>query len=235
MMLQELVEAASEGRLAEALESRSAEITPELAAESRALFKQSLGAGNLDLAQFAAYVAAQAWLVLGDRKQAIVNRVDFNQVEYLRAETPESYAAARDGLLEARGFAEEIGARDEAFKAATIAADCSYWAAQASAPEHDELLLQAVADIVAASEVADAGARSELERFVSLLAAAASDAMSTVWLDDREARAEQLLRQLAAVADRAVPVDFAYEQAGDAQKTAETTQVLVSLADAYGA
>jgi hypothetical protein len=236
MTLQELVQAASEGQLEEVLEKRSGEITPELASEARALFKESLGAGNLPLAQLAAYIAARAWLAVGDRKQAIVNRIDVNQVEYLQAETPESYSSAREGLLQARAFAEEIGARDEAFKAATIAADCSYWAAQASAAAaHDDLLLQALADIVAASEVADAAPGVEFERFVSLLTAAVSDAMGTVWLDDREARAEDLLRQVAAVADRSVPADFAYQEAGDAQKTAETTQVIVALADAYGA
>ena len=50
----------------------------------------------------------------------------------MSADTPAEYAQVRTQRLEARNMADEIGARDQAFKAATIAADCSFSAAEAS-------------------------------------------------------------------------------------------------------
>lgn len=235
MTLEELVNVTASGGLAELLQTRGDEVTPELASEARSLFKQAVQAGNLGLAQVAAIAGAHAWLHLGDRHQGLVNHVDSLQIEYMRAETPEAYAEVREALLQARVMGDEIGDREQAFKAAIIAADCSFWAAQASHPTAKSgLLLQTMEDIVAASGEADAGDAAEYERYVSLLAATASEAMSTVWLDD-EARAQALLRQLAQAADRTIPTNYSYAQTGDAEKTAQTARVLASLSDDYGA
>jgi hypothetical protein len=132
-------------------------------------------------------------------------------------------------------MADDIGARDQAFKAATLAADCSFWASEAAAPqESDDLLLQTLRDIVAASEVAHDDGGADFERYVSLLAAAANTAMSRIWSDEREAEVNELLRQLAEVSDRTIPVDYRYRQIGDAEKTANTASILTALADGYG-
>jgi hypothetical protein len=233
--LQELVQATAEGRLPALLEQRGGELTSDLASQARELFKQALRDGDGGLAEVAAMAAAQAWLQLGDRSQALVNYVDVQQIKYMRAETPEAYEEVRDGLLQSREMAGEIGVRDQAFKAATLAADCSFWAAQASAPlPREELLLQTLRDVIAASAFADPATEGEFERYVSLLAAAASDAMSTIWSDEREVEATGLLRRLAAVADETVPTEFSYRQAGDPEKTAHTAAILVSLSDTYG-
>jgi hypothetical protein len=235
MTLQELVEATAQGRLRDLLSERGAEVTPELAGEARELFKQALGGGNLGLASVAAAAAAQAWMHLGNRREALVNHVDTVQMEFMAAETPEAYAQARNGLLEAKSMADDIGAGDQAFKALTIAADCSYFAAQASTPQaKEDLLLQALEDVVAAGAFAYPGAEGDLERYVSLLAATAHEAMTTFWTDDRAGRADELLRRLAKAADETVPVDFSYSQVGDPEKTAQTARVLASLTDEYG-
>jgi hypothetical protein len=235
MTLQELVEATAQGRLDDLLSEPGNELTPELASQARELFKQAYGAGRMDLAQAAVMTASLAWLRLGDREQAVINFVDWQQIEYMRAETPAAYAQAREGLLNARGMALEIGARDQAFKAATIAADCSFWAAQAThGPEAEDLLLQTLRDVVAASELAEAHDGADFERYVSLLAAAANEAMSRYWLDEREAEAKDLICRLADASERTIPVDFTYSQAGDAEKTANTASILTALADACG-
>jgi hypothetical protein len=235
MTLQELLEATAQGTLPDLLGQRGDELTPELASEARELFKQAAGAGNLDLAQVAAIAAAHAWMRIGDRPKGLVNYIDSLQVDYLRAETPDAYAQAREGLLQARAMGDEIEARDQAFKASTIAADCSFWATQATRPPgRDGLLLQTMADIVSAGELADPDLEADFERYVSLLVAAANEAMATVWADQLENQANDLLRQLAAAADRTVPVSFSYRQVGDPEKTAETARVLASLADAHG-
>jgi hypothetical protein len=234
--LQELLEETAAGRLSDLIAQRGGELTPELAGEARNLMKESLQAGNLDLALVAAIAAAHSFLHLGDRQQGLVNHIDSLQIQFMQAQTPEQYAPVRDALLQARTMADELGTREQAFKAAALAADSSYWGAQAASPPvRDELLLQALADLVQASEVADPNGEADFERYVSLLAAAANEAMSMLWMDENAARAEALLRQLASAADQTIPTDYSYRQIGDPEKTAQTARVLASLSDAYGA
>ena len=236
MTLEELFEATANGQLKQLFDARSAEITPALAEEARTVFKEAVGAGNAGLAQMAALAAASLWLRLGNREDALVNFIDAHQVGYMSANTPAEYAQVRTQLLEARAMADEIGARNQGFKAATIAADCSFWAAEASDQKgRDDLVLQTLADLVAASDVAEADGSADFERYVSLTAAAARVAMSTLWFDEDEARATDLLRQLAAASDRTIPADFTYSQFGDPAKTADTAEGLALLADRYGA
>jgi hypothetical protein len=179
--------------------------------------------------------ASMAWLRLGNGEESIRNYIDWQQMDYMRAETPAAYAEVRELLLRGREMAEQIGSRDQAFKAAGLAADCSFWASDAARPpESHDLLLQALRDIIAASELADPAGKADYERYVSLLAAAATTAMGTVWPEQREPEAQSLLRRLAAASDQTIPVEFRYEQVGDPVKTANTASILTALADGYG-
>jgi hypothetical protein len=73
MTLQELLDPTAQGNLPDLLDQRGGELTPELASEARELYKQTAGAGNLDLAQVAAIAAAHAWMRIGDRHKGLVN------------------------------------------------------------------------------------------------------------------------------------------------------------------
>ena len=127
MQVEELFQAASSGTLGTLMAARSAELTPQLADQARQLARQAISAGNLDLAEIATRTAANVWLKLGDYRLAIKNLIDMQQVGYMRADQPEAYAQVRTQLLGSVTRAMQVGARPEAFKAATIAADCSYW------------------------------------------------------------------------------------------------------------
>jgi hypothetical protein len=241
--VEELIRSAADGTIGAVLDD-PANLTPELAGEARAAFVQAAAAGEPDVALAAVIAASMMWLRLGDRQQAAVNYVDWQQLEYMRADTPAEYATAREGLQRAVAMADELGDRDQAFKAGGIAADCSFWASEAAtAPgEKDEWLLHAMRDLlalqpsvdIALQPSVDSERRADYERFVSLLAAVATRAMSTFWSQPTRTEATDLLRQLAHLADATVPVDFSYQLAGDPSKTAATARVLARLVDEHG-
>lgn len=236
LTLDDVFAAAVDGSLKALTTERADEVTDDLAREARAACIDALHAGNLGLAHVAAISASMLWIHLGDREQSLVSYVDWQQIEYMRAETPAEYDAARQSLRRATEMAEEVGSRDEAFKAAAIAADCSFWAALGAegAAEKQRRLVQTLRDVIDVAPLADPAVAVSFERYVSLLAATASEAMSTIWSASHEAEAADLLRELASVADAVVPIDFRYEQAGDAEKTAGTASILAELLDAHG-
>jgi hypothetical protein len=242
MKLEDVFAAADRGQLMEFMDAHAAEFTPELGEQARTTAKAALSAGNVAAAEGAFGAAANIYLTLAEYHQAVKNMIDLQQVRYMVAELPEQYAQVRGQLLDSVAKAKQVGALDEAFKAARIAADCSYWAAMASSAEQDiqALTLQTLTDVISATAFLGAGLtikalRGDGEIFVSLAAAAAGKAMSIAfWPEERAVQADGLLRQLARIMDAIVPVDFTYGQAGDRAKARETAQVLARLSDSYG-
>src|SRR4051812_36507264 len=99
MTLEELLRAYSDGTLSNMLDGRPGELTPQLAGEARETFKRALSEQDLALAQVSAGAAAQMWLHLGDRPQAIKNYIDFQQLRYMAAQTPPQYEIVRGELI----------------------------------------------------------------------------------------------------------------------------------------
>jgi hypothetical protein len=90
-------------------------------------------------------------------------------------------------------------------------------------------------DVIGLEPLVEGERRADFERYVSLVAASASEAMSMFWaVGDNEDIAYGLLRKLARLSDATIPVDFGYEQAGGADKTANTASILARLADEHG-
>lgn len=242
MMLDDVFAAANRGQLKEFMDAHAAEFTPELGEQARTTAKAALSAGNLSAAELAFGAAANIYLAQADYRQAVKSIIDLQQVHYMVAEQPEQYAQVRLQLLDSVAKAKQVGAQDEAFKAARIAADCSYWAAQASSADQDiqALTLQAIRDVIAAAAFLGDGLtitslRADGEIFVSLAAATANQAMSIFfWPEENAVQADSLLRQLARIVDAIVPPDFTYGQFGDRAKARETAQVLARLSDSYG-
>jgi RNase P/RNase MRP subunit POP5 len=236
----ELIQAASSGDLDALLTERAAEITPQLAEQARELAFQAIAAGDLDVAEIATQIAAKVSLRLGDYKLAVRNQIDTQRVAYMRADKPEQYAAVRTQLLDSVNTAMEVGARPEAFKAAMIAADCSYWSAIAGDAHSQDLTLQTLRDVIAAAELLPASLpltvpASDAHRFVALIAAIASRAMSMYFRPAQKAdEADKLLHELATAAARVVPADYAFERLDEKGRTGQTAQAFASLADQYG-
>lgn len=242
MKVEALLQAAANRQLGDFMAAHAAEITPQLGEQAREVAVAALSSGNLDLAEIATGAAANVWLKLGNYQMAIKNMIDMQQVGYMRADRPDEYAEARTQLLDSATRARQVGAQAEAFKAATIAADCSYWAAETSSGEPDvqALRLQTLRDVIAAAQFLTEGLRltelrADAERFVSLTAAAAQRAMSVYfWPQARADEADGLLRQLAKIVDQVVPADFAFSQMDAAGKIGQTAQTFATLSDRYG-
>jgi hypothetical protein len=240
MHVEELFQAASTGNLSSLMSERAAELTPQLADQARRRALQAISAGDLDLAEVATGTAASVWLQLGNYQLAITNLIDMQQVGYMRADQPEQYAQVRTQLLDSVDKAMQVGSRLAAFRAATIAADCSYWSALADGPDSQDLTLQAVRDVIAAADLLPAdlhalGVTADGQRFVALAAAAARRAMAIYFRPQASAdEADKLLRQLAAAVARIVPADFALEQLDEKGRPGQTALAFASLADQYG-
>jgi len=234
------MQAASRGSLGTFMAERSAESTPQLAEQASELAFQAITGGDLDAAELATGTAAKVWLRLGDYKLAITNVIDMQHVGYMRADKPEQYASLRTKLLGSVIKAMQVGARPAAFKAATIAADCSYWSALAADTDSQDLILQTLRDVISAAEILPASLpltvpAADAYRFVTLTAAVASTAMSLYFRPaERADEADKLLRSLASAVTRVVPLDFAFEQLDEKGRTGETAQTFASLADHYG-
>ena len=233
--LQLLLDALASGPedLTAALEEHSGELTPELAAEARATFNRAIGEGNGDEALRAVMVESMINLALGRRDVALSNQIDFQQIRFMAAETRDEYESVRDQSLNLVPMAAETGTPELAFRALVLAADSAFFASSTTAPpESDKWLLSALGDLGDASEQA-IPERDDVwfDRFVSLLGAAAGEAMSRYWGDDEPAVDERLAR-LAAAADRIVPAD--YEFPGEPEKSDRYAEVLAQLSSEHG-
>jgi hypothetical protein len=214
-------------------DSRIDEITPQLASETRQRFKDASREQRPGDAAAAAFVASGLYLVLGQRHESLQNYYDFQQIRYMAANTEEQYRGVREDLLGIVPMAEEIGSLDLAFKAATLAADCSYWASQLPdvSAFKERWLRQTLGDlVVAASYGPNAPSGGESERFVSLLAAF-TEAFTTA-VPAPDGAAEQQLRELARSIEGFVPIEFEY--IGGPEKTVVDGRLLALLAYRYG-
>jgi hypothetical protein len=223
------------GALDEALRARRADVTPELAKEAHQAWKDNIRAGRVNDALDAALVARTAYVVLGLQRESLAVHIDLAQSMFMAAQTPDEYSSTRDMALASVELAEQIDAHDLAFRAASIAADCSYWAADALGQDERarEWLLTALDDVLSAADRVATTDPAAFGIFVSLLTAVAERCMETFWPSGRQQReAEGGLRALAAAADRLVPPDF--EFAGDQSRTDRIASSLARLSTAYG-
>lgn len=236
--VREVFQAANQGPAAfrQWLAANPEKVTNSLAREIRAVFKEALAARDGNLAELAAMLASTVYLHLGKRYDALYNLLDYYQLGFMRAEQPAAYKQIH---TQARDFVQkavEIKALDLAFQGHILAADCTFFAAEASEgnPKEQEALLLATLEDLAGAALMREGCTSEvwLERFVSLLSAASQAAASFVWLGKQETRKTLLLKQITAQIEPWIPLDFHY--AGNDEKTEQTARNLANLSYEYG-
>lgn len=245
--LEQLLQSAVDQTISEVV-GNPQNISPELAAGALAASEEWVKTGHFDLALLAAYAATMVWMQLGDARHLLISHLTWQQLAFMRAETPDDHIAVREQLLAAVALADDLGDHGEAFRAGVIAADCSYWAAESSGGKQaHRYLIQALQDVIVLEPRVASNReyqfegfsvcidqRGSFERFVSLLAGTADRAMSTLW-GSRGGTADQLLSELARIARTIVPANFSYQQIGGAEKTASTAAVLARLRDDFPA
>lgn len=235
-LLIEILQSATQGpaELEKSLDENKEKITPELASMAREMFNQALRERDGDTAMLATIVASQLYGRLGDRFNELRNQIDFLQMRFMGAQTADEYTHVRKQALELNHIAKSLPSIPLVFETFTLAADCAFFASEASSGlDADNWLVTSLEDLVSASDYADQVKRGRVfEKFVSLLTAVVNNSMANVFLDPTKAKVEDLLKRLAQAVEKTIPVEFEFE--GNAEKTAQTASVLTELADRYG-
>jgi hypothetical protein len=199
-----------------------------------------------DIMFLAASVAATVYLRLGDRNSALINRLDALQALFMLTEEQAGYDDVRNQALQLHEMAAQIPFQRVMFRSLVLAADCSWFAAEAGAETagaetagtetaKETRLVRTLEDVLGALGAAgpvvdDPANRTWVERLASILSVSAQAAMSRFW-PNRQTELDGLLRQLAVAAD-VLPVDLPFEAEGPG-KAAGVAVVLEQLESRY--
>ena len=230
-----LLSCAREGRLVQALTDRPDLVRPELAEQARLVAREATERRDGEGAVTAYSVAETLLAATGQTAQSLEMTYQRLQVFYLVVETPERYQEVRQALLQTAESAQDAGAGELAGRCAILAADCSFWAADASAyNDAQPLLLQTLRDITVATSLLAGVAPVEVERLASTAAAALSSAGQHIWIDE-PLQYQALVRQVVAEVDRWLPQDAAFEGQGGSTKRAHVAVQLAAALTHVGA
>lgn len=217
------------------IEQRKRELTDTVARDLRARFTQALSAQDPRTAFAASMLASGVYLQIGNRREALRALFDNIQIRFMMADNASAYEAVRKAALDCTSKAHDIDARDLAFFAALTAADCSYFASEASQQTSSagrRWLKTCLDDLeIAAPLVSGDAEKTWLPKLASLMAQATRDAQSLLWSDEKDTVDAQL-RRLAAATEQAVPVALQFP--GDVQRTRTIGQALAELSYRYG-
>ncbi len=238
MDLMPLYQATAKGELNDALAASPDLVREEVAEQAHADFIEANQAGRPDIAYVAATTAAFIRLNLGQREQALSDRLDAAQALFMLADDQPAYDAARGEALQVGALALEVRGVGLILRSWVLAADCAWFACEGDAPDEGRLI-QALRDCADALDWAGrlpdaAEQQGWLERLASLVAAVAGEGMSRVWSQDWLLEADALLRRLAAGAEN-LPIALAYDSTGGPAKAAEVSALLSELETRYGA
>lgn len=239
MDLTPLYESYSRGQAQAFFEAHPEYVRKDVAETARQDMRQAAQQGRADIMFLAASAAANIYLKLGDRGQALTNRLDALQALFMLSEAAAEYDNVRKQALELHEMARGISSRHVMFDSLVLAADCSWFSTDAAAAGQDERALtdrleRTLDDLLTALRAAgpladDPAARVWVERLASILAISADAAMSesaSYQQPDLDRLLGQL-RQLAVAAD-VLPVDMKFEGEGPG-KAAQVAVVLAQL------
>jgi hypothetical protein len=213
--LDELMMAVREPELLDTLLDKDPRsVTPERAAEARIATTMPFGRNVSRRRELQPRSPAGSTAVSATDRRACLTisrtcRWPFFMLRPLRSTA--EYGRSRWTMVEA----EQLNDAELGLEARPIAADSAYWAAMdESRVGYADHLFTAAEDVLGAAVVIDNDRSPEdfkFVRLVSLIEATASELMARGWFDDADqAKADTLLRRLADVADRLVPVDFTF-------------------------
>jgi hypothetical protein len=199
------------------LRKHKRELSPELAASTRALAAESVRAGILYAAQAGLYLSSRIYSELSIRDESLYSYLEYLRVCFAMADSEEEYISiweAADGIREE---ALEIQENNLAFLTCVLCANCSYFGGLDKQDEREKIhyLTGAVEKLVAAAEYCDgADDGASFNEFVSLVAAVIKEFRKLHFPLDTYHRAgyvehiKNTLRKLAAAVERLIPIDF---------------------------
>lgn len=197
------------------IDQQGARLTPERIA---ALEELTIAAENdraLDFVHASSWLLTFAKLRDGDPISSLRHRLRAHEAEFHLATTAPAYEQARDGSLQTAALVTELGATDLAFRALSLAADASYFASlieDLDLETRESWRRRTLDDLNRAAQLATVETHvSYLERFASLTGAVLTEALSTYGFGGDEEWRIASLRRLAEALDRALPVEFVYE------------------------
>jgi hypothetical protein len=246
MDLTPVYEALSKGPAEAFFNAHREYVRKEVAEAAREDMRQAARQGRADIMYLAATTAAWIYLQLGDRPEFLTNRLDALQALFMISDTETEYDSVREQALELHKMARSISAQQMMFDCLVLAADCSWFSAEAAKTRQDtkgsaDRLERTLDDVLAALRAAGPVARDRsapvwVERLASILAVSANAAMSAVggwnYQQTDTGRLEGQLRQLAAAAD-VLPVDMRFE-GHEAGKASNVAVVLERLESEFG-
>jgi hypothetical protein len=185
-------------------------------------------------------IAAAAFLLTGcihqqrgDAKGALTSQVQHVEVMFMVAQTTDAYEQAHDLALNLAAHAVQARFTDLAFWAFALAADSAYWGSD-SAPDaatRKRWLRAAVNALLTTEPLSPSNEFTAVwARFVSSLVATYQTTMQQTWGSD-QAAVDASLRRLASLAERLIPVTYAFD---DPKKTAHVAHHLADLSVRYG-
>ncbi|MGY4771795.1 hypothetical protein ACXC9Q_33240 [Kribbella sp. CWNU-51] len=212
-------------------------VRSDVAETARADAIQAAQQGRPDIAFLASSAASIIYLSLGDRDGSLRNRLDALQALFMIATSVPDYDSVRQQALELDGVAREISSTHTSFRSLVLAADCSWFSADAApadqpAEARDRQLTRALGDLLVALRAAeplvdDPDERGWVERLASILAITADAAMANRWSQDED-ELDVVLRQVAGAAD-VLPLDLAFrDESGKASAVAVVLEQLES-------
>lgn len=207
--------------------------TPEFIAELSSYALSALQQGALSAALAAYILTGIIQMRRGDREGALRSKIHEIEVLFMAAQTTDAYEEAYALAKNSAGLARESEYPDLAFWAAGLAADSAYWGADAAADTVTrKKWLRAAVDTLARIEPPSPGSKlpGPWGRFVSSLVATYQTVTGKAWGPEQDA-VDAALQRLAAVAERLIPLDFAFD---DPTKTAHVAHHLAGLSTQFG-
>lgn len=233
-VLKQILDQGSAGpkALEEAVNRNRAKLTPQIGVEARQLFTDALARREGQTAMLASVAASLIYDKLGDQFNALKNRIDYVQLEFIQAQTVEEYRRVRELCRALMEQARRLPAPDLEFQAAVQAADSAYFAWKASTNDV-KWLISALEDLVVACErYAGENKGGQLAKLSSLLAATVDQSMSRLFADEQQKQIDSLLRVIASLVENVIPADFKFPN--DAVKTSQIATAITTLVDRYG-
>ena len=215
------------------LQANPAALTPSFVDEISEQAFAALQRGAADYAVAAFLLQGCIHQRRGDANGLLKSQLHHTEVMFMVAQTTDAYEDAHQLARNVAGHAVQAGFTDIAFHAFALAADAAFWGADAApddATKH-RWLQTAIATALEIDSLSPAqNGNATWQRFVSSLVATYQTVMEQAW-GSEQAAVDQSLRRLASLAERLIPVPFAFE---DAKKTAHVARHLADLSMRYG-